>query len=106
MYQGKKKLLNPAKHEEVRAEVIACRSGAIFNAFVELEDIINKSELSRQYFGRSHSWFSQRLNGSMVNNRKQEFSEPEALALAGAFRDIAKRLSVLASEIEAVAGVD
>ncbi len=106
MYQGKRKILNPQKHEETRAEVISCRSGAIFNSFIELEDIINKTQLAAQYFDRSHSWFSQRLNGSMVNNEKSEFNAAEAHQLAGAFRDIARRLTALASEIDAVAEVD
>lgn len=106
MYQGKRKIFDPERHEQTRAEVISNRSGAIFNAFTELEDIINKTELARQYFGRSHSWLSQRLNGSMVNNARKEFSAGEARQLAGSFRDIARRLDALASEIEGAADVD
>lgn len=106
MYQGKQKVFNPTRLEEDRANLIGHRSGAIFNSFLELEDILNKSELARQYFGRSHSWLSQRLNGSMVNNAKKEFSAPEAHKLADAFRDIAQRLTSLAAEIDAVADTD
>lgn len=98
--------MNPELHEIHRAATIDCRSGAIFNAFVELDGIINKSALARQYFDRSQSWLSQRLNGSTVNNTATEFTATEARQLADALRDIARRLGALADEIADVADVD
>lgn len=106
MYQGKTKVLNPERNEESRAAVITCRGGAIWNSFLELEDIINKSELAKQYFDRSPSWFSQKLNGSTVEDETRAFTAPEARKIAGAFRDIASRLCALADEIDAVADID
>lgn len=35
--------MNPERHEEYRSQAISFRGGAIFNAFIDLEDIINKS---------------------------------------------------------------
>ena len=41
--QGKRRIMNPERHEEYRSQTISFRGGAIFNAFIDLEDIINKS---------------------------------------------------------------
>ena len=89
------------EYNERRKEIISSKSGAAWNAFVELENIINKSALAQQYFGKSHSWFSQRLNGCTVQNKSMAFKEEEYHELAEAFRDIAKRLQAHADEIDA-----
>lgn len=106
MYYGKKKVLDPDSLVRSRAEVTKFRNGAIFNAFAELEGIINKSALARQYFHKSQSWLSQRINGSTMCNKEMAFNAIEARELATAFRDIAARLTGLAAEIEAVADID
>lgn len=100
MYLGKRKILNPEQHEANRTEVIKSRSGAVWNAFVELEGIINKSAISRQYFDRSQGWFSQRLNGCILGKKEQTFTDDEYHQLAEAFRDIARRLNAHADEID------
>jgi len=74
---------------------------ATSTAFSELEDIINRTQLATQYFGKSKSWFSQRLNGCNVLNKPMSFKESEYHQLAEAFRDIAKRLQAHADEIDA-----
>ncbi len=56
MYQGKRKILNPERHEEYRSQAISFRGGAIFNAFIDLEDIINKSVFARTYMNHSQYW--------------------------------------------------
>ena len=106
MYQGKRKIFNPQRHEENRNEVISYRGGAIYNAFVELDGIINKTEFARQYMEKSQSWFSQRLNGCPVGGEKKGFTQTEAVRISKSFRHIAKRLSALADEIDAVANID
>ena len=63
-------------------------------AFCELEDIINKSQLAKQYFGRSQSWFSQRLNGCWVLNKSMSFKEnntTNSLTLSGTSPNVYKR---------------
>ena len=102
----KKKILNPEMYEEHRAEVVKFRHGAISTAFMELDGLLNKTRISRDYFGKSQAWFSQRLNGAHVCCSDVAFKADEARQLAGAFRDIARRLTGLADEIEAVADVD
>ena len=69
MYLGKRNIFDSEKNEQIRDLVIADKSGATWNAFVELEDLINKSQISQQYFEKSASWFSQRLHGCTVRNK-------------------------------------
>ena len=107
MYLGKRKIHNPEEHERVRKECLTDRGGAIFIAFTELEGLLNKTALAKQYFEKTQGWLSQKIHGSMINNNQQSaFTEQEAHKLAAAFRDIALRLNAHADEIEAVAGVD
>lgn len=101
MYQGKKEILRLEEYNERRKEIIATKSGAVWNAFVELENLINKAALSQQYFNKSQSWFSQRIHGCTVLNKAMAFKEDEYHKLAETFRDIAKRLQAHADEIDA-----
>lgn len=100
MYLGKREILNKEGYEERRRKCIEYKPDATATAFSELEDIINKSQLAKQYFGRSQSWFSQRVNGCTVLNKAIAFKEDEYHQLAEAFRDIAKRLTAHADEID------
>ncbi len=100
MYLGKKEILNIAEYEERRKKCIEYKSDATATAFSELEDIINKSQLAKQYFGKSQSWFSQRVNGCTVQRKSMAFKEEEYHKLAEAFRDVAKRLQAHADEID------
>lgn len=84
-----------------RAELISTRDGAVWTAFLELNGIINKSQLAQQYFCKSQGWLSQKLHGCTVCDRKREFTEEEYHQLADAFRDIAHRLMRHADEIAA-----
>lgn len=102
----KKEIANPERREQIRQEVISYRNGAISNAFLELDGIINKSAFVRDYIHKSQGWFSQRLHGAHVCCTDVSFKPDEARQIAAAFRDIARRLEGLAAEIEAVADVD
>ncbi len=100
MYLGKRKILNPEEYEKRRKKCIEYKADATFTAFSELEDIINKSQLAKQYFEKSQSWLSQRIHGCMVLKKSMAFKEEEYHELAEAFRDIAKRLNAHADEID------
>lgn len=100
MYQGKRTILRIEESNRNRAEIVKTKSGAVWTAFVELENLINKSELAKQYFSKSQSWFSQRLNGCAVMTREASFKEDEYHLLTEAFRDIARRLNAHADEID------
>lgn len=106
MYQGKREILNPERHEEHRSQAMSYRGGAIFNAFIDLEDIINKSVFAKTYMKHSQSWFSQKLNECPVGGAKKAFSTSEAETIAESFRDLARRLNCLAEEILAVKDID
>lgn len=100
MYLGKHKFYNPELAEKHRTEAVSFREGAIFVAFSDLDGLLNKTAIARQYFGKSQGWFSQKLHGATVCDKERSFSESEAHQLAEAFRDIAKRLLAHADEIE------
>ncbi|WP_455663918.1 DUF5053 domain-containing protein [Phocaeicola sp.] len=60
-----------------------------------LEDIvpaITWSYIAEHYFGKSRSWFSQRMNGYHVNNKEAEFSKEEKNILADALMDLSDRI--------------
>lgn len=101
MYLGKREIFDIATYEEHRKKCIEYKADATATAFSELEDIINKSQLAKQYFKKSQSWLSQRINGCMVLKKSMNFKEDEYHQLAEAFRDIAKRLQAHADEIDA-----
>lgn len=101
MYLGTREIFNPEQAEANRAKVIKDKSGAVWNAFVELEGLINKTQLAEQYFNRSQAWMSQRLNGCTMRNKKMTFNEADYAQMAEAFRHIAKRLEAHAAEIDA-----
>lgn len=103
MYLGKNKLNNPAQYERDRDRNLEVKSSAVWVTFFELDGLINKSALARQYFGRSQGWLSQKLNGCTSHNVRQRFSAEEYHELAEAFRDIARRLNAHADEIDAAA---
>lgn len=86
-----------------RAQLVTEKIGAMWTAFLELGGLINKSELARQYFGKSQAWLSQRINGLRVKGKLVRFTEGEYHQLAEAMRDIARRLLAHADEIDAAA---
>lgn len=84
---------------------VRLKSEATADAFVSLGNIINKAQFSREYFGKSQSWFSQRLNGSTLRSRSMTFKEPEFHRIAEAFRDIAEKLNGHADRIDSAGKV-
>lgn len=99
-YKGKRKLMRPEHYEQLRAEEIKYKRGAVTVVFDELESLINISQLSRQYFKRSPSYVSQRIHGCVIEDVTKSFNEEEYHLLAESFRDIAKRLNSFADEID------
>lgn len=106
MYLGRKKIHNPEQYEQDRVKNIELKNSAVWLAFFELDGLLNKSQLAKQYFNKSQAWFSQKVNGCTSNNTIQRFSEEEYHQLAEAFRHIAMRLSAHADEIDAAAMED
>lgn len=100
MYQGKRKIERLGEYNERREEIVSTKCGAVWTAFVELDNLINKSALAPQYFEKSQSWFAQRVHVCTVRKKEMSFKEEEYHQLAEAFRDIAKRLQAHADEID------
>lgn len=103
MYLGKNKLHDPAQYELDRARNLETKSSTVWLAFFELDGLLNKSQLARQYFRRSQAWLSQKINGCTTHNVKQRFTREEYHELAESFRDIARRLEAHAAEIDSAA---
>lgn len=93
-------ILDRKKYEESRKIVIETKDGATAVAFRELNGIVNLSSFAKRFIGKSQSWFSQRLNGCSVMNKKRSFKENEYLQIAKGFRELADELIQHAEEIE------
>ncbi len=53
---------------------------------------ISVSALAKEYFGKSASWFYQRLNGNMIHGKAAAFTDEELVKLTKALDDIANKL--------------
>lgn len=70
--------------------------------FMEQEDllrVVNGTYIAERFFGKSCSWFSQKLNGHIKNGKPCEFSPEERITLADAIETIALELQALADEL-------
>lgn len=83
-----------------RAQQMKVKSEAVWVVFLELDGLLNLSKLAKRYFGKSQSWFAQKLHGNSVYKKERAFTAAEYGQLAAAFRDIAKRLEKYASDID------
>ncbi len=53
---------------------------------------ISVSSLAKDYFGKSASWFYQRLNGNIVHGKTAAFTDRELSVLVDALKDVASKL--------------
>lgn len=65
----------------------------------DLLDVINGAYIAKRFFGKSRSWFSQKLNGHIVNGKPAEFTKEELKTLANAISTITLELDALADDI-------
>lgn len=56
---------------------------------------LSVSNLAKDYFGKSSSWFYQRLNGNCVHGKVCKFTEEELSRLDMALKDIGRRIGRL-----------
>lgn len=94
------KLYDVEQYKKDRANCVTFKEGAISAQFDELAGIINLTQFSKRFFGKTHSWFSQRLHGSIVMNKEQSFKENEYAQIAAGFRELAKQLNQYADELD------
>ena len=91
---------NPAIRREQQMKV---KSEAVWVTFFELDGLINITKLAREFFGKSHGWFSQKLNNTTVSGKRREFTPEEYARLTASFREIAARLNAYADAIDSAA---
>lgn len=60
---------------------------------------ISVSALTKEYFGKSSSWFYQRLNGNTVHGKQVSFTEDELKTLSHALSDMAAKLQQAAATV-------
>lgn len=94
------KLYNLDNYINDREKCVKFKAGAISAHFDELCGIINLTKFSRRFFNKTHSWFSQRLHGSIVMNKEQAFKDEEYKQISAGFRELAKQLNQYADELD------
>lgn len=71
--------------------------------FMNREDllrVVNGAYIAERFFGRSGSWFSQKLNNNIKNGKPCEFSAEELETLKNALHTIAIELQDLADGLQ------
>ncbi len=70
--------------------------------FMEREDllrVINGTYIAERFFGKSSSWFSQKLNHNIKNGKPCDFTPEERKTLSEAIEVIALELQALADDL-------
>ena len=70
--------------------------------FMEREDllrVVNGAYIAERFFGKSGSWFSQKLNNNLKNGKPCEFTEEELETLSNALYTIGIELQDLADQL-------
>lgn len=58
----------------------------------EITQFVSMSYIAKNYFNKTKSWFSQRINGNDVNGRPARFTPEEIDTLNRAFSDLSQKL--------------
>lgn len=61
----------------------------------EVSQYVSMSYIAKNYFNKTKSWLSQRINGHEVNGKPSHFTEEEINTLNEAFADLSKKLGAL-----------
>ena len=75
------------------------KSESTKHLLVDVLHSIKWAHISTQYFGKSRSWFSQRLNGYDGNGDENDFNESETKTLKNALFDLADRIRKTAEKL-------
>lgn len=65
----------------------------------EILPFVSVSAISKRYFGKTSSWFYQRLNGNTVHGKPAKFSKSEITTLKHALSDIGRKITTIATTI-------
>lgn len=69
------------------------------NAVSDILLSVKWAHISTHYFGKSRSWFSQKLNGYDGNNTEGDFTEAEKELLKNALYDLSERIRKCADKV-------
>ena len=61
---------------------------------------VSWGQISEQYFGKSRSWLSKKMNGKGCNGGEGDFTEEEKEQLKGALFDLSERIRKVAYQIQ------
>lgn len=75
-----------------KKKLVRYKSGAAWVMLLECGEYIKLSAIARDCFGKSPSWFSQRLHSLSVNGKEACFKEEEYRKLTDFLRNIAANL--------------
>lgn len=70
--------------------------------FLEREDltrVINGAYIAERFFGKSGSWFSQKINNNVKNGKPCDFTTDELMILSNALHTLSIELADLGDEI-------
>ena len=62
--------------------------------------VLNASYIAERFFGKSKSWFSQKLNNHIKNGSPSEFSQSEIETLRNALYTISIELQEIADDLQ------
>ncbi|MDH6341465.1 carboxypeptidase C (cathepsin A) [Parabacteroides sp. PFB2-12] len=65
----------------------------------DILEFVSMSYIARHYFNKTKAWFSQRLNGHLVNGIPATFTPGELKTLSDALSDISRRIKDTARSI-------
>ena len=68
----------------------------IRSAMGDLGSAISFAYIAKHYFGKSQSWLTQRLNGSVVNGKTARFNKTELIQFQNAIHDLGRKLTAIA----------
>ena len=62
--------------------------------------VVNAAYIAERFFGKSGSWFSQKLNNNLKNGKPCEFTKDELKTLSDALYTISYELQDLADNLQ------
>ena len=66
----------------------------------DLLTVMNCAYIARRFFGKSRSWFYQRIHHNIINGKPAQFTSKERKILANALMTLALELMDLSDQIE------
>lgn len=82
-------------HDEAQELKMLSDNITIRKQMNDILPFISVSYLAKHYFGKSTSWFYQRLNGNIVNGKISRFTKEEISILNNALKDMSKKIGDL-----------